>query len=414
MKYPIHISLSPNTESEDARTALETLVTPTRWRDEQVLEAAEGLLSAQLNRQSVVLTSSGRTALFYLLQAHGVTAGDEVILQAFTCSVVPAAITAAGARPVYVDIDAKTYNLNPAAIEAKITPQTKAIIVQHTFGIPADLAAIQALAARHHLLIIEDCAHAFGAIYHGQPVSTFGDSAFLSFGRDKLVSTVFGGAVTSLDTTVMEQLRRRLQNLPLPPTGWIIQQLLHPLLVHGLLPWYFEASVGKVALVLLQKLGLLSKAVTSEEKKNRLPHHASYAFSPALGHLLVRQLKVYDANLARRRAIARRYQEALQSVSGITLPAVLPNTDPAWLRFPLQVAEPERLHERARQFDMILGDWYDTPLAPRDVEPQSFHYVPGSCPEAEAVAQHVINLPTYPRLTDEQVDRIISFVKTNV
>ena len=125
----------------------------------------------------------------HLHQAIG--EGDEVLVQAFTCVAVPNSVLWAQATPVYADIDA-TLNIDPIDVEKKITNRTKAIIVQHTFGIPADMDALVALAKKHNILLIEDCAHSLGATYKGKKVGTFGDAAFFSFGRDKVVSSVFG------------------------------------------------------------------------------------------------------------------------------------------------------------------------------------------------------------------------------
>lgn len=115
-----------------------------------------------------------------------------MILQAYTCVSVSNAIIATGAKPIYVDIDAQTLNINPQLIEKHITQKTKAIIVQHTFGIPADIHAIQSIVKKHQLFFIEDCAHALGAQYKEKMVGSFGDIAVYSFGRDKVISSVNG------------------------------------------------------------------------------------------------------------------------------------------------------------------------------------------------------------------------------
>lgn len=406
MRRPIAISIAPNTERDDAHIALRQLIRPHRWsrnaaRRQQNIEQT---LQRVLGQPEVILTSSGRGALTRLLQAAGIGQGDEVILQAFTCLVVPNAIRAAGARPVYADINPATYNLDPADVAKKITPRTKAIIIQHTFGIPADIEQLLRSARQHQLMIIEDCAHALGGTYDGQPLGSFGDAAIASFGRDKVISCVFGGAVAVRNAALASTVRRQEQSLPLPPRRWALQQLLHPLLCwYVILPFYFLGGIGKLKLVTWQRLGLLSRAVTPAERRGQPPALCRWRFSPALLPLLERQLEKLPQSTQRRTQLAARYAAAA--------PAALPAGDPSpLLRFPLRVDNPRRLLAAGRRHKMLLGDWYAAPVIPQ-VAPEISGYTPGSCPQAEVAAAAVINLPTYPRLTDEQVEQVIALAQ---
>jgi dTDP-4-amino-4,6-dideoxygalactose transaminase len=347
------------------------------------------------------LTSSGRGALFQALEAAGIGEGDEVLLQAFTCLAVPAAIMWAGATPVYVDINHDSLNLDPAELKAKITPRTRAIIIQHTFGIPAPLKDILPITREHKLLVIEDIAHALGATYHGQPVGSFGDVAILSFGRDKTISSVFGGAAITRTIAIPAA--------PPPSNLWAVQQLLHPLIMNALLPVYFTAHIGKVLLLVAQRLGLLSIAVTREEKTaGAKPYFADRGFHPALAPLLHTQLGQLDEFTQRRRNIAKRYLKEIKSPAYLHEVAASAN----WLRFPVWVKDKKAVLAAAKHERMLLGDWYPTPVTPTTLDQQDItHYQPGSCLEAERAAKHVINLPTHPRMTDDDVTRVIEFIK---
>jgi dTDP-4-amino-4,6-dideoxygalactose transaminase len=134
----------------------------------------------------------GRVALYAILKAMGIKRGDEIILPGFTCVVVPTIIYL-GAKPVYVDIDPLTYNIDPDKIEEKITDKTKVILVQHTFGIPADMGRIAEFAKKYNLYVIEDSCHALGSRYKGREVGSFGDAAFFSSQWSKPVTTGLGG-----------------------------------------------------------------------------------------------------------------------------------------------------------------------------------------------------------------------------
>ncbi len=191
-RKPITISLSPNTEADDVFLAVKTIIQPLLWKTGKATSDAEQWFRNYFSVEQAVSFNSGRSALLAILKAFGIGEGDEVLVQAFTCVAVPNSVLWAGAKPVFVDIDA-TLNMDPKDAEKKITKNTKALIVQHTFGVPAQMDKIIALAKKHHLILIEDCAHALGATYKGKKVGTFGDAAFFSFGRDKVVSSVFGG-----------------------------------------------------------------------------------------------------------------------------------------------------------------------------------------------------------------------------
>lgn len=411
MQRPIAISLSPNTEPDDIRQAHRVLWHPQTWKDTAIFAEISSALSALFQGRGVALTSSGRQALFDTLRAAGIGQGDEVIIQAFTCIAVPEPITWVGATPIYADITPNTYTLDPASVTSRITPKTKAIIVQHTFGIPAPIAELQAIARAHNLLLIEDCAHALGATHEGQALGTFGDVTILSFGRDKALSCVFGGAVVSSNQTFIHKVQQYAQQRSYPPARWIIQQLLHPILFDIFVPLYFVGGIGKLGIVIAQKLGLLSKAVAAEERRGQRPEHFGYRFSPALGHLLHAQIHKLKKFTERRQAIAKRYMEEL--AGNVSLPDVPSSAAPAWLRFPVLVADAKKLRRVALQHEIMLGDWYDAPLVPATASLEAFRYTPGSCPNAEQAAQQVINLPTYPLLTDAQVGHVIELVKTH-
>ena len=137
MKRPIAISLSPNTEREDVLHALKLLFLHSNWKNTNVRSRAAELLASRFPGHFITLTSSGRQALYDLLKSYSIGKGDEVILQAFTCIAVPEPIIWTGATPIYADIAKDSYSIDPKDLERKITSHTKAIIIQHTFGINA-------------------------------------------------------------------------------------------------------------------------------------------------------------------------------------------------------------------------------------------------------------------------------------
>jgi dTDP-4-amino-4,6-dideoxygalactose transaminase len=199
MPRPITISLSPNAQPDDVALARRRLFDRARWFDQSEVEALEREFAALFGAEYTALAvNSGRSGQWTILKALGYGVGDQVAVQSFTCVAVPNSVIWLGASPVYVDIDA-TYNLTAETLRARITPQTRAVIVQHTFGILADLEPIRALCDERGLVLIEDCCHGLGARYRGKPIGSFGKAAFFSFGRDKILSSVFGGMIITAD-----------------------------------------------------------------------------------------------------------------------------------------------------------------------------------------------------------------------
>ena len=161
--------------------------------------AFEREFSQFVNERECVAVNSGTSALHLALLSLGISAGDEVIIPSFTFAATANSVALTGAKPIFVDIDIKTYNIDPNLIENAITPSTKAIQVVHLYGLPADMTKIVEIAKRHNLLIIEDAAQAHNAAINGQPVGTFGDAAAFSFYPTKNMTSGEGGMIVFKD-----------------------------------------------------------------------------------------------------------------------------------------------------------------------------------------------------------------------
>ncbi|MEK7533207.1 MAG: aminotransferase class I/II-fold pyridoxal phosphate-dependent enzyme [Patescibacteria group bacterium] len=406
----ISASLSPNTEADDVWQAVSALFTPRKWRRGEAIDGITRWLCAYNNAKQVLFFNSGRSALLAILKAFDIGVSDEVIIQAFTCVAVPNSVLWAGATPIYADIDG-TYNLDPKDVEKKITKKTKAIIVQHTFGIPADVAALQTLAKKYNVLLIEDCAHALGGVYKGKKLGSFGDAAFYSFGRDKALSSVWGGAamIRGVHITPNEKMKKYHAHLPVPGVSWILQQLLHPIAFSCILPLY-TLGLGKVLLVVLQKLRLLSVPVYTGEKFGAHPKDFPAQYPNALASLLLLQLTKLDRYTRVRQQNAQYYTSALAPARGSTVPAFIPGA--AYLRYPVLVDKPEELCAAARKHGILLGNWYHNNIDPAGVDFRAVGYTVGSCPRAEDTARHIINLPT--RIHAGEAKRVAAFCTEHV
>ncbi len=399
MKSVISSALSPNTEFDDYWLAFRTLFTPWAWGKGSSVGKVEAWARQYLGTTCAVSFNSGRSALLALLKAFDIGRGDEVIVQAFTCVAVPNSIRWVGATPVFADIDV-TYNLDPAGLEKKISKKTKAIIVQHTFGVPAAMDAIVPIVKKHNLLLIEDCAHALGATYlpagkvgKGAKVGTQGDAAFFSFGRDKVISSVFGGLATirADHQAQIAAIKTYHKKLNTPSFGWIFQQLFHPVAFSFILPWY-RLGAGKALLVVFQRLKFLSFPVYPEEKRGSQPKDFPAKYPNALACLLLKQIKKLERFTRERREISRIYGRG----------------DFAYVRFPVLVDNPAVVIAKAKKRGVLLGNWYHNVIDPTGVDFETVGYKKGSCPRAEEAAKHIINLPT--RISLRDAKRVMSVI----
>ena len=399
----ISSSLSPNTESDDVALALRVLFSPHTWLEGTAQKTVEDWFEKKYPGAIVVTFNSGRSSLFALLDAFDIGNGHEVIVQAFTCVAVPNAVLWMGATPVYADID-DTYNMDIVDLEKKITEKTKAIIVQHTFGIPANIEAIIALSHKHNLVVIEDCAHCLGSSYKGKQLGSFGDAAFFSFGRDKVVSSVWGGAgIISAKWKVQSGKLKRLHDaLSYPSKFWIVQQLLHPIAFSVILPLY-QIGMGKLLLVCLQKLKLLSYPVYPEEKRGQQPTQFPKKYPNALAELLIGQLNKLERYQKQRHDALLVYMKRLKSNKKIN--ELIAAHTLGLLRFPLIVENSAEMRVHARDKGILLGNWYHHVIDPAGVDLIRVGYKRGWCPKAEYAAAQTINLPT--RISSEQVGKVI-------
>ncbi len=396
----VHVSLSPNVENDDRRLAISFLFSPWKWAKGKESKKLQQELSRYLGiSQTPFLFNSGRSALFTLLQSLNISSSEEILVQAFTCNAVVNPIIWRGTTPVYVDID-KRYNMDVNDLVKKITPKSKAIIIQHTFGIPANIEEIIRIAKEHDLFVIEDCAHSLGAEYGKRKVGTFGDAAFFSFGRDKVISSVYGGALVVYRDSIRENLMQEYRALPLPTACWTIQQLVHPVILTPIIFTYW--SVGKYLLFFLQKLRILSKAVTYKEKHGEKPSYFPSLLPNALAGLACAQLKKIEYLNDRRKYLARFYSSSL---SGIR-----PLEGEIFLRYPVQCSARDNILQEAKKNKILLGDWYDSVIAPKDTDLKAMRYTAGSCPNAERISKEILNLPTHINITDKDAQTIVRFL----
>lgn len=404
---PIHIGLSPNVGVDDFIISLKLLFKPWLWKKGGKVDKVENWFKEYFRVPSAISFNAGRSALLAILEALELPSESEVLLQAFTCVAVPNSVIWAKLKPVYADID-DSLNIDVADAEKKITAKTKVLIVQHTFGIPADMEKIVEFCKKHRLILIEDCAHSLGATCRGKLLGTFGEAAFFSFGRDKIISSVFGGMAITNNKSLGDKIVHYRKNLASPSYFWIFQQLLHPLICSVILPVYNVLSLGKVILFIVQRIGLLSFPVYIKEKLGKQPAEFPARYPNCLANLLLVQLDKLEKFNDRRREVVKQYAEGLRK-SDFTLPQKLYGA--VLLRYNVLTRRADELRFKFKKRGAILGNWYKHIVDPQGVKMENLGYIGGSCPKAEAAAATSLNLPTYPYLGPSQVKEICELLK---
>ncbi len=322
-----------------------------------------------------VLLYKNREALRLGLELAHLPKGSCVGITGFTCFVVDQAVIAAGHRPEYLDIDLGTLNFTAQTLEskAKQNPHLKAVVVQNTLGYPGDIKAIRSVCQKYQLTLIEDLAHSAGGSYKtGEEIGTVGDLTVLSFSQDKIIDAVSGGALII-----------RNPKINLPPIKFSsfglyrqAQDRWYPFLASSI-RWLYPIKLGKYWHAFLKTFRILSMPINPEDIVFRpLPHwQAKLAFD---------YLSELNQDLCNRRQIAQVYAQELDPklISKNLTPQIPHATN---LRFPLFVPMRHKLIKFLKHHGIYISDiWYDTPISPIDV-----------CPNSETIAHTIINLPTH-------------------
>ncbi len=404
---PISISLSPNVQKDDVVLALKLLFQPWRWKRGSAIKKFEEEFKNYLGVKYAVSFNSGRSSLYAILKALNLPKESNILLQAFTCNAVPNPILWAGLNPVYVDC-ANDFNIDISSLRA-VAKQSRVLIIQHTFGLPANMDEVMRIAKENNLIVIEDCAHALGAQYNNKLVGTFGDVAFFSFSRDKVISSVYGGMATTNSDEIGKKLEVLQKEFGMPNLFWIRQQILHPILLYYIiLPLYYFIDLGKLFLIFSQWMHLLSKAVSWQEKRGERPDYFPKALPNALAAMALHQFKKLDTFNAHRKKIAEFYYQELAGTA-FGLPEKANNI---FLRFAITHPKAhEIIYEAWHKQNILLGDWYTSVIAPHDTQLDKMQYKPGMCPNAEAMAKKTLNLSTHINISMEDAQRIVNFLK---
>jgi dTDP-4-amino-4,6-dideoxygalactose transaminase len=371
---PFHI---PDIGDEEIQSVVETL--RSGWLTTgQKTKRFEVDFAQYIGCQHAIAVNSGTAALHLALDAIGIEQGDEVIVPTMTFTATAEVVLYFKARPVLVDCEADTFNIDPQDIERKITARTKAIIPVHMAGQSCNMTAIMEIARRHNLKVIEDAAHALPTRYNGKMIGTIGDITCFSFYVTKPIATGEGGMAVTDNPEWAERMR--------------IMSL------HG---------ISKDAW----------KRYTNEGSWFYEVHYPGFKYNltdiaAALG---IEQLKKCDRFWTARKQIAAAYDNGFAAVPEIRRPVCMPNSQHAWHLYIIRL-ETERLRIDRGEFITALKDQgigtsvHFIPLHLHPYYRETFGYKPEDFPSASRVYERIISLPIYPAMSEQSVQRVIGAV----
>lgn len=354
------------------------------------------------------LFARGRLGLYAGLRAMELPPGAKVIVPGYTCMVVASAIKYVGLVSEYVDIDPKTYNINPSLLSS-VSSDSAALIVQHTYGIPCDMPSVQAWTTPRDIPIIEDCCHAVGSTIDGRLCGTFGRFAFLSGQWNKPFSTGLGGMLVVNDPALVEAVER-LVNTELKQRGRFSDLLLRcQIAAHDLLVRPATALWLMRAYRLLNRLGLVVGSWSPVEMLCVMPDDYFTAMSPCQIQRGLREMARIDDNIRHRKMMTAFYHDRLSKMGFAPLDVPGAEAIPL-LRYPVRVANKQDVLTHAASHRVEIGSWFECPLHPDGTPMEMLGYSQGMCPESERACREVINLPTHLKADESVGDKTLKFL----
>lgn len=378
-----------------------------KYRKKYIKEITRWL---DVNQSNIELYWKGRVGLYAILKAFNIEEGDEVILPAFTCVVVPNAVFYHNAVPIYADINPKSLNTSLELIKEKITKKTKVIIVQNTFGLTSEVKRIAEFARENNLLTIEDCTHGFGGSYNDKPNGSYCDAAFYSTQWNKPFSTGIGGFAVMNNSSFIDDFKKVNSELskPAKKDRYILACLIQAkkYLLHDSTYWTaikLYRRLSKSGVVVGSSKG---EELTGVEKPGnyflgsvKTQEKVGYAAIKRLRNVLKQRKKVGIAynNFFRENQLWNYQDEDLKNHS--------------FLNYPVFVKDKAIFKNKAEKAKIRLGDWFLSPIHPVLENFETWEINPKGYPKANKASQHILNLPT--EIDDRKLNKIIAFLKSN-
>ena len=366
---------------------------------------------AGVDPSQAITTSYGRVAFYYILKALDLPAGSEIVMPALTFWVMPELARAAGLKVVFADVDPATFTMDPAALEQAITPATRAVVPTHLYGLPCDMDAIMAMARRHDLRVIEDCAHALGATFDGRPVGTIGDAAIFSFQTLKPLNCYGGGLALVRDAAVAARVRALADAEPWPDEKRVTNRLLVGRLQRIFIkPWVFTISAFPILWV-SSLIGANPDVYLWERIRSLhpLPDNYTERFPNVQAAIGLAALEALDGWTERTRAHANLMNQTFGTLPGIQVPVVPPRRTHVYYQYCVYGPQRDELVVRCVRRGIDIETLHVDVCSDMDLFAGET-VVPEGAPGARRAAG-AMQIPVYSTLNDEQAARVARVVR---
>jgi len=364
-----------------------------------------------INTKYALAVPMARTALYLILTSLNLKKDDEVIVTPYTVADVINMIILADLKPVFVDID-YTYNMDQKKIESKITKRTKVILLTHIFGQPCDIDEVKAIAKKHNLITIEDCAQAYGAEYKGKKVGGLCDFGYFSFSSYKNATTFFGGMITIDNKEVIEKIKKRVEKYPFPPVFMLSKRILRDTLLWVMTSKFmFPFTYVLISIVNLFDDTFIDRFLSTKiVLRKKMPAEYEVKYTNLQAAIGLEQLKRVDKGNQRRMENAEYYNENLRDVKQIKIPENIDNVKNIRLNYPVLYKNRKVLLKKMFKagIDSTVGN------LPNCAELDVFKDYKSKCPVCSRVVREMFYLPIQPQVKKKQLDYIVNCIKKNV
>ena len=410
----IFIGSLPNNNEDDRLLAKEIV------KDENFSKGSLKKLGSyfqnEYSRHEIFLFNKGREGLFTILKSINIESSDEIIVQPFTCIAVVAPILWVKAKPVYVDIELGTFNMDSEKLEESITDSTRAIILQHTFGNLVDVSKAREIVKEinskrnkdRKIVIIEDCAHFYTTQFK---VGQYSDFLLFSFAQDKALSCTQGAMIAipknSIYLSKFKTLYKEVRELSITEAKYnaryiILWSLIKKYYYSINIP-FLHFSLGKLLLMIFRISNLIKKQASIIS----LNPEEAFKMSDIQATLLLAQIDRIESLNEHREHITELYLQGLKEEFRFQ------TNNHSLLRYPLLIDNKDQIKKELKKEKIIIGSWYTTPVFPLlESQLELAEYVKGSCPIAEHCCKNIINLPTNIEVTDEMARKIIWIINS--
>ncbi len=410
MKKNLFIATAPNIQKDDILLIIKILFNPFIWkRDKDVVffeKSFEDYMNLNNEGFKAVAFDSARSSFYALLKAYNFKKGSEILMPSFTCVVIVNSVLFAGLKPVYVDIDKETFNIDFEDLKKKVSSKTKAILIQHTFGKYVDIKKVRKIVGKD-TKIIEDTAHILGGKINEngkeRRIGTLADASISTFGIEKMMTSCRGGMALVKDGEIYNKLKEMQKTAKNFSYKRIFLWLINPLIWYLITPIYYvgigKFTIGRVVTDIGHRIKIMGNMVEKCEYRGEFPSWIPANMPGALARLGIHQLHKLDKLNKHRRSISKIYDKEF-SKNYTKDKSYTP------IRYSVLVKNPKQVHLDLKKEHIVIGNWYERFLFTDEKFLKYLNFDKEKVPNTVFVTKYIINLPTFIHIKPNDAKKI--------